>query len=74
MKLFTAIYNTKKYKNMKYCFYAENMNQAKKFRKIKFSAKRVKIVVTEEKAETPFNSSLEIVTKYTFKKNDKQTN
>ena len=56
MKLFTAFYSTKKYKNIHYSFYAKDMEEAKLFSKLKFSAKRVKIVVTEEKAQIPFKS------------------
>jgi len=44
MKTYTAIYSTPFIKNIRYSFQAENMNQARKFRKFKFSAKRVKIV------------------------------
>jgi hypothetical protein len=44
MKHYTAIYNSPTIKGIHYSFSAKNMNQAKKFRKFKFSAKRVKIV------------------------------
>ena len=44
MKNYTAIYSTEKIKNIEYSFKAKNMSQAIKFRKEKFSAKRVKII------------------------------
>ena len=44
MKNYKAIYNTQTIKNCEYDFAAKNMSQARKFRKYKFSAKRVKLV------------------------------
>jgi len=47
MKTFTAIYSTPTLKNINYSFQAKSMADAKRYRKNKFSAKRVKII--EEK-------------------------
>lgn len=47
MKNYTAIYSTKTIKNIHYSFKAESIAKAKEFRKLKFSAKRVKIVEDE---------------------------
>ncbi len=44
MKNYTAIYSTATIKNINYSFQAESMAAAKRFRKFKFSVKRVKIV------------------------------
>ncbi len=44
MKNFKAIYSTTAIKNCEYDFAAKNMSQARKFRKYKFSAKRVKLI------------------------------
>lgn len=48
MKTYTAIYSTPFIKNIHYSFQAESMAAAKRFRKFKFSAKRVKIVEETE--------------------------
>lgn len=58
MKMFTAIYSTKTIKNIHYSFYAKDMKEAKLFRKLKFSAKRVKIV---EEINAPLNNSIDTV-------------
>ena len=44
MKKFRATYSTAVIKNVNYDFYAEDMKAAKKFRKWKFSVKRVRII------------------------------
>jgi hypothetical protein len=45
MKNFTAIYSTDSIKNIHYSFQAKSLAAAKRYRKEKFSAKRVKIVL-----------------------------
>jgi hypothetical protein len=45
MKNFTAIYSTDSIKYIHYCFQAKSMAAAKRYRKEKFSAKRIKIVL-----------------------------
>ena len=44
MKKFRAIYSTAAIKNINYDFLAEDMKAAKAFRKVKFLAKRVRII------------------------------